>query len=129
MSGVGFLSDAYVLFVINLVKNVLDDLYKDEMFENAQSLVGTAALAGAVLGQLVFGGLADRLGRRVIFVCTISFVCLGSIGSALSFAGAHVNIFAQLIVWQVRTPLPAAARPQCAPPLHAQHPFPLCSSS
>jgi PHS family inorganic phosphate transporter-like MFS transporter len=102
VSGVGFLSDAYVLFVINLVKNVLNDLYPDELFPDALSFVGTAALAGAVLGQLVFGGLADRLGRRVIFVCTISFVCLGSIGSSLCFAGGSVNIFSQLIVWQVR---------------------------
>lgn len=127
VSGVGFLSDAYVLFVINLVKNVLDDLYKDEMFDNAQSLVGTAALAGAVLGQLVFGGLADRLGRRVIFVCTISFVCLGSVGSALSFAGAGVNIFAQLIVWQVRPQRCPPLTPLMLHPLTHPHTPPVCT--
>lgn len=50
---------------------------------NAMNYIKTAALVGAILGQLIFGALADKLGRRVIFICTISMVIIGAIGSAL----------------------------------------------
>jgi MFS family permease len=35
-----------------------------------------------VLGQLTFGALADQLGRKTIFVVTISLVIIGALGSA-----------------------------------------------
>lgn len=104
ISGVGFFSDAYVLFVINLVKNVLGLLYPidDKSQETSlTSAVASAALAGAVVGQLVFGALADKLGRRLIFVATISFVCLGSLGSATCVAHPdHASLYIQLTCWQ-----------------------------
>jgi MFS transporter, PHS family, inorganic phosphate transporter len=45
--------------------------------------IKTAALIGAVIGQLVFGALADKLGRRLIFVCTISMVIIGALASCV----------------------------------------------
>lgn len=63
--------------------------------------IKTAALVGAVLGQLVFGALADKLGRRVIFVCTISMVILGAVGSALVQGGREDGgIYVQLTIFR-----------------------------
>jgi MFS family permease len=90
VSGVGFMSDAYDLFVINLVKNVLFAVYPlaaksaDNKVQQTAlaAAVTTAALVGAIFGQLAFGFFADRLGRRTIFILTISLVIVGALGSA-----------------------------------------------
>ena len=98
LSGVGFFADAFDLFVINIVKNILADLYPQSTAQ--ASGLATAALVGAVIGQLVFGALADQLGRRIIFVVTISLVILTSIGSALCFDSEAVGIYTQLFIWR-----------------------------
>jgi MFS family permease len=49
------------------------------------SLIKTCALIGAVLGQLGFGAFADVLGRRVIFIATLSLTTVGCLLSAFSF--------------------------------------------
>ena len=118
VSGVGFMSDAYDLFVINLVKNVLFDVYPlaaSKADNKAQqtalaAAVTTAALVGAIFGQLVFGFFADRLGRRTIFIATISLVIVGALGSATCSApsvapgadpyAANASVFWQLVFWR-----------------------------
>ena len=50
------MSDAYDLFIIDVVKNVMSELYPQSPAQTAA--VSTAALVGAVLGQVVFGALA-----------------------------------------------------------------------
>ncbi|RYG52726.1 hypothetical protein EON67_00515, partial [archaeon] len=66
IAGVGILSDAFNFFSINLVKNVMSNIYPQTSAQT--SAIGTAALVGAVFGQVVFGSLADKLGRRTIFI-------------------------------------------------------------
>ena len=92
------MSDAYDLFVINIVKNVLASIYPQSVDDTAG--LGTAALVGAVFGQLIFGSLADKLGRRVIFVTTISLVIIGAFGSALAFDTPSSSIYSQLFFWR-----------------------------
>jgi MFS transporter, PHS family, inorganic phosphate transporter len=114
------MSDAYDLFVINLVKNVLFKVYplaadsaqNKALDTSLAAAITTAALVGAIFGQLTFGIFADYLGRRVIFITTISLVILGSLGSATSSAphGAYSNptdysgnasVFYQLVFWRL----------------------------
>ena len=98
VAGAGFMSDAYDLFVIDVVKNVMSELYPQSVAEAAA--VSTAALVGAVMGQLVFGALADKLGRRIIFMVTLVLVVIGSLGSATCYGGGAVNIYDQLAIWR-----------------------------
>lgn len=63
------------------------------------SAISTAALVGAVFGQIVFGALADRLGRRVIFISTITLVIVGSLGAATSTESSSVSVYTQLCIW------------------------------
>ncbi|KAL6077107.1 Sugar transporter [Balamuthia mandrillaris] len=72
VSGVGFFSDAYDLFVINLVLVLLSTLY--ELTPSNKSLISSAVLVGALCGQLLFGFLADKIGRKKGFVITLSLV-------------------------------------------------------
>ncbi|EGG21193.1 major facilitator superfamily protein [Cavenderia fasciculata] len=99
VAGTGFLCDAYDLFVINLVIVILETLYGD--FKSSKSVVSTAALWGAVTGQLVFGFVADRVGRRTGFIITLSFIIVGAFGSILSFnVSDGFNIFIMLALWR-----------------------------
>jgi PHS family inorganic phosphate transporter-like MFS transporter len=113
------MSDAYDLFVINLVKSVLFAVYplaadkaENKALEtNAAAAITTAALVGAVFGQLVFGTFADYLGRRVIFIVTISVVIISALGSATAFAkagagggadyAANAGVYYQLVFWRL----------------------------
>lgn len=82
-------SQAYDLFVINIVMTILDEEFKTperpKGIDKERAYISTAVLIGAVLGQLFFGLLADRIGRRLGFIVTLSLVILGSILSALAF--------------------------------------------
>jgi len=82
-----------------------DDPYLEETGDSKsemahkKTLVSVAALVGAVLGQLIFGTLADRIGRRVIFVVTISCVVVGAALSSSVVPNAHFSPFYQLAIW------------------------------
>ncbi|MCU4161828.1 MFS transporter [Acidiphilium sp. AL] len=57
-------------------------------------LVASAILVGNFVGALVFGRLADRLGRRLVFIADVVFFVVFAILSGLSF-----NVW-QLILWR-----------------------------
>jgi PHS family inorganic phosphate transporter-like MFS transporter len=73
--------------------------------DEAQSAIGMSPLIGAVLGQVFFGSLADRLGRKKIFVATICLVMLGALGSSSCTDSAHFPIYAQLCMWLCKSHL------------------------
>lgn len=96
VAGVGFAADSYDLFVIGIVLVIL----KAEYAESAQaaSVVASASLAAAVVGQLLFGYLATRFGRVRLFVLTLCLIVAGTILSASVFESSAVSIFAMLAV-------------------------------
>ena len=77
---VGFLADSYDLFTIDLVLLIL----LKEGSEEDQALLVSCMLCGVLLGQLLFGLLADLLGRRLTFVATALCALLGAVASALA---------------------------------------------
>src|SRR3954470_3145803 len=55
-------------------------------FSNADiGLVGSAYLAGAVLGAIFFGWLTDRLGRKKLFFITLTIYLLATAATAFSW--------------------------------------------
>jgi MFS family permease len=40
-------------------------------------------LQGTLIGQLLFGMVADQLGRKLMFVTTMALVIVGTLGSSL----------------------------------------------
>jgi MFS family permease len=53
--------------------------------ETQVGLAASAYVAGAVLGALVFGYLTDRLGRKKLFLITVSLYLAATVATAFSF--------------------------------------------
>src|SRR2546428_3443958 len=81
-AGMGFFTDAYDLFIIGVVLAILKPLWHLNALE--VSLLGSTSLIAAALGSLLFGWLADRIGRHAIFSYTLVVLALGAIASAFS---------------------------------------------
>jgi MFS family permease len=81
-SGMGFFTDAYDLFIIGAVLAILTPLWHLNALEI--SLLGSTSLIAAALGAVIFGWLADRLGRKFIYGYELIVLAIGAIASALS---------------------------------------------
>ncbi|EDU50326.1 inorganic phosphate transporter 1-6 /Pi cotransporter [Pyrenophora tritici-repentis Pt-1C-BFP] len=79
VTGIGFFTDAYSLFAINLTVILLgivywqDEVHHGVMPHHADTAIKVATSAGAIFGQCFFGFLGDYLGRKRIAVITAEF--------------------------------------------------------
>src|ERR1700753_1433040 len=62
VSGMGFFTDAYDLFVIGIVVSLLKTQWT--MSTNQVSWLNSATLLASAVGAIVFGRVADMLGRN-----------------------------------------------------------------
>jgi len=84
-SGAGFFADAYDLFVINIAVDLMAasrSSYHQSLTMSMQGLLKSMALIGSIVGQVLFGGMADVIGRKRVFVTTCVLVVAGAILSA-----------------------------------------------
>src|SRR5436305_2339221 len=81
-SGMGFFTDAYDLFIIGVALAILTPLWHLNALEI--SLLGSTSLIAAALGAVIFGWLADHLGRKFIYGYELIVLAIGAIASALS---------------------------------------------
>jgi MFS transporter, PHS family, inorganic phosphate transporter len=82
VSGMGFFTDAYDLFIFGVVLTLLKTEWNLSAFDVA--LVGSTALIAAAIGSLVFGRIADLLGRKRIYGYEVLVLAAGAIASAFS---------------------------------------------
>jgi MFS family permease len=82
ISGMGFFTDAYDLFIIGVVMSIL----KDEWHPSATAvgLVTSTALLAAAVGAIIFGRVADMLGRKRIYGYEVLVLAVGAVASACS---------------------------------------------
>ncbi len=78
--GMGIFIDGYDLLVIGTANLFLKPAFA--LSASQVGLLGSAGVLGALLGMLFFGNLADRLGRKTIFVFNLLFFVVASILSA-----------------------------------------------
>eukprot|EP01036_Dinobryon_divergens_P042317 gene42317-56221_t len=104
LAGAGFLADAYDLFVINLVLRLLRDEYShyatSGQIHVLEGAVASAALFGAIIGQIGAGYLADIVGRKKIFIATAILIILGCIGGSMTVDSDMFSIYAQIACWR-----------------------------
>ncbi len=81
-AGMGFFTDAYDLFIIGAVLAILAPLWHLNALEI--SLLGSTSLIAAALGSLIFGWIADHIGRKFIYGYELVVLAIGAIASALS---------------------------------------------
>jgi PHS family inorganic phosphate transporter-like MFS transporter len=82
ISGMGFFTDAYDLFIIGVVLKLLKSEWHISSFETA--IVGATALVSAAIGSAVFGRIADVFGRKYIYGFEVLVLGAGAIASAFS---------------------------------------------
>lgn len=90
-AGMGFFTDAYDLFIIGAVLNVFRevsvpgfDLHTKILGLPSEGFIGASAVFSAMLGQLLFGFLADRLGRKTVYGVEAGLLSVGALLTALS---------------------------------------------
>ena len=90
-SGMGFFTDAYDLFIIGVALSLLAPIWHLNTLE--VSLLGSTSLLAAAVGSLLFGRLADYIGRHSIYGWTLIVLALGAIASAFSPNIVYLLIF------------------------------------
>uniref|UniRef100_A0A0D9W2I0 H(+)/Pi cotransporter n=1 Tax=Leersia perrieri TaxID=77586 RepID=A0A0D9W2I0_9ORYZ len=87
IAGMGFFTDAYDLFSISLVADLLGRVYyHSKLPPNIYAAVTGIALCGTVPGQLIFGWLGDKMGRKRVYGITLLLMVVSSLASGLSFS-------------------------------------------
>ncbi|RLM64849.1 putative inorganic phosphate transporter 1-13 [Panicum miliaceum] len=87
IAGMGFFTDAYDFFAISLVTDLIGyQYYQGHTPRGVSAAINGIALCGAVPGQLVFGWLGDKMGRKRIYGVTLVLMVVTSLASGLSFS-------------------------------------------
>src|SRR6202034_944234 len=82
ISGMGFFTDAYDLFIIGVVMSLVKPIWHTGKI--AEALVDSTALLASAFGALLFGRVADMLGRKRIYGVEVLVLAFGAIGCAFS---------------------------------------------
>ncbi|KAF7728907.1 Inorganic phosphate transporter pho84 [Apophysomyces ossiformis] len=105
VSGIGFFTDAYDIFAINLVSTMLGFVYWKEQGGHTPHAVETTLKVtcsiGTMFGQLVFGWLADRLGRKRMYGVELIIIIIGTVGQSFAGNGPAVAFWGIIAFWRV----------------------------
>jgi MFS transporter, PHS family, inorganic phosphate transporter len=82
VSGIGFFTDAYDLFVIGIVSALLKTEW--HLGSSQLAVLNAVMLGAAFLGALVFGRIADHLGRTRVYWMSAALMVVAALGSALA---------------------------------------------
>ncbi|KAK7320877.1 hypothetical protein VNO77_30777 [Canavalia gladiata] len=104
IAGMGFFTDAYDLFCISTVSKLLGRLYyfdpstgkPGKLPTGVNNFVTGVALVGTLSGQLVFGWLGDKLGRKKVYGVTLILMVVCAICSGLSFGATAKSVMGTL---------------------------------
>ncbi|KAI5426479.1 Inorganic phosphate transporter 1-4, partial [Lathyrus oleraceus] len=104
IAGMGFFTDAYDLFCVSLVTKLLGRIYyhvegaekPGTLPPNVSAAVNGVAFLGTLSGQLFFGWLGDKLGRKKVYGATLLIMVVCSIGSGLSFGHTPKSVISTL---------------------------------
>ncbi|CAG8072682.1 unnamed protein product [Penicillium salamii] len=103
VAGIGFFTDAYDIFAINLVVSMIGIVFfpNGKLPVNVDTAVKVATSGGTVLGQLFFGWLADRIGRKRMYGFELVIIILATLAQALSSYSPAISITGLLVFWRV----------------------------
>ncbi len=82
ISGMGFFTDAYDLFVIGTVSALVTTQW--HLSTSQTSWVSGSAILAAFLGAFVFGRIADILGRKKVYALVAAIMIVGALASAVA---------------------------------------------
>lgn len=95
LSGAGVFMDGYDLFVISVALLLIKPFFVATALDI--SAIASSALLGAVFGAVIFGNLADRVGRKSLYVIDLLFFVVFGAASAFSQNVLELVIFRFLL--------------------------------
>jgi PHS family inorganic phosphate transporter-like MFS transporter len=105
VAGVGFFTDSYDIFAVSLLTTMLGIVYfhdtKGAMPTSSDTAIKLATSAGTVVGQLVFGALADHIGRKKMYGVELIFIIVATLAQAITGPGPATDIVGVIIFWRV----------------------------
>lgn len=110
VAGIGFFTDAYDIFAINLVTAMLGVVYwqdaKDQkkagtIPEHSDTAIKVATSGGTVIGQVAFGAAADLVGRKRMYGLELILIIFATLAQALSSDSPSISIVGVIIFWRV----------------------------
>ncbi|KAK1811691.1 hypothetical protein LTR12_013953 [Friedmanniomyces endolithicus] len=104
----GFLTDSYNLFASNVILPCLTFVYWNECGHTKEIWINIATLLGSAVGQLLFGYLADRYGRKSLYGVELWIVIFSTLLIAQTSAGYGVpnsgetsmSLYGMLLAWR-----------------------------
>lgn len=107
IAGMGFFTDAYDLFCITAVTKLIGRLYYYDptahegpkpgtLPPNISNAITGVALVGTLAGQLFFGWLGDKLGRKKVYGITLVTMVGCALASGLSFGSSAQSVIGSL---------------------------------
>ncbi|KAL4073050.1 major facilitator superfamily domain-containing protein [Scleroderma yunnanense] len=101
VAGVGFFTDAYDIFAIDIAVNMLKFTYGNGSISSwTSTCLKVATPIGNLVGQLLFGWLADLYGRKRLYGVELVIVIIATFCQALSGHSPSVGIIGVLIFWR-----------------------------
>jgi PHS family inorganic phosphate transporter-like MFS transporter len=102
VAGVGFFTDSYDIFAVSLLTTMLGIVYfKGAIPTESDSAIKLSTSAGTVVGQLVFGWLADVVGRKKMYGLELIIIIFATVAQALTSDSPSMNIVGVIIFWRV----------------------------
>lgn len=77
--------------------------WNDGSGSHKATFINIATLAGTLLGQVLFGFLADKKGRKTMYGVELLLLIMSTLGVVMASNGTHhsMDIFSWLIWWRV----------------------------
>ncbi|KAE8372323.1 major facilitator superfamily domain-containing protein [Aspergillus bertholletiae] len=108
VAGVGFFADAYCIFSVNMVVPIISEVYwgsldsKPDHVHNYEVGLSIITLAGALVGQILFGIAADIWGRRKMYGLELIVLIFSTLGMSMASAGKYdsMSIIGVLLFWR-----------------------------
>ncbi|KAJ2565195.1 hypothetical protein GGH95_004508, partial [Coemansia sp. RSA 1836] len=109
VAGIGFFTDSYDIFAINLCSTIMGYVYYADATGSAHNTTPTSidmwikgsTQLGCIFGQLAFGYLADRLGRKKMYGTELIIIIVCTIGGAFAGNTARgLSVYWILFIWR-----------------------------
>ncbi|KAF2432031.1 MFS general substrate transporter [Tothia fuscella] len=103
VAATGFFTNSYNLFATNVISPSLAYVYWNDATSNDRERnINVITLCGSVVGMILFGFLADLLGRRRLYGVELVLVTVASLGMAQCSEGFHsMDIVGWLSFWRL----------------------------
>jgi PHS family inorganic phosphate transporter-like MFS transporter len=92
VASLGVLASSYLLFATSIIWPALDYVYANGQHSatNLGEVIDMVTLGGIILGMILFGHLADRVGRKRLYGLELIIILIATIGIVFSSSGFAV---------------------------------------